>query len=104
MKTKNCKCGLSFPKNLMVGKKCYICTLKMWPPKNQFHVKKYKKAVSIRLSLASPLNLKQSTVIVDKLGLEKLMYIQQVIEGKIIPLKPNSTFYQRLINLLEVNQ
>ncbi len=101
IKSAECKCGLSFHKNLMIGNKCYLCVLGQWPPKTRKQLKDYEKAVSIRLSLATPLNLSQGEHVTKRIGLDKLQTLQDLIDGKIVGHKPNSTFYQRTKSFIE---
>ena len=101
IKSVECSCNLTFPKNLMIGKECYLCVLGQWPPKGRKQLRDYEKAVSIRLGLNSPLTTKQGLKITKIVGLAKLGLLQEVLEGKVVPLKPVSTFYQRLFEKLE---
>lgn len=100
IKSVKCECGMSFPKNLMVGNKCYLCVIQQWPPKTIWQYRKYEKAVSIRLGLNSPLTVAQSLQIVKIVGLDNLALIQDVVDGKIVSHKPSATFRQRLIDKL----
>ena len=95
---KQCKkCKTNNPEVVMVGKTCYTCILKQWPPKTKKQYRKYEEAVAIRLRLTTPLSDKKTALdIVRKVGLNNLQKVQDIIEGKIVKHMPGSTFYQRL--------
>ena len=95
IKSVKCSCSLSFPKNLMIGEKCYICVLGEWPPRTRKQLKDYEKAVSVRLGLNSPLTVGQGTKLTKLVGLHNLQLLQEIVEGKVVKHKPNATFYQR---------
>ena len=98
IKAVECKsCKKKHPQRVMIGKKCYLCILAEWPPKTKRQYSIYVKAVSIRISLNSPLTMQQGLNIVNIVGLGNLGLMQEVIEGKIVPLLPAKTFYQRLV-------
>ena len=98
-----CKtCNTKYPEVCLIKKTCYICILKKWPPKTRRQYRIYENAVAIRLRLATPLdNQKDAVVIVKKIGLDDLMKVQAVIDGKIVSHKPGISFYQRLVDELE---
>ena len=96
--------GNEMPKVCMVTKtECYICILNKWPPKSRKQEKQYKKAVSIMLALSSPLTVTTAPPIVEKVGLDNLQLINDIIENKIIPHVPVNTFQHRLTDYLEAN-
>ena len=103
IKSVECSCSLLFPKNLMIGKKCYLCVLQEWPLKIRNQRFNYEKAVGIRLGLNSPLTIPQGTALVRTVGLNNLGLLQNVIEGRVVSLKPADTFFQRLVDKLEKN-
>jgi hypothetical protein len=92
---------MSFPKKLMIGKQCYLCVLAQWPPKTNNQYRKYEKAVSIRLSLGSPLTVSQGLHLVNITGLNHQDLLQELMEGKIVNHKPAATFYHRSTVYLE---
>ena len=98
-----CKtCKTQNPKNLMVRGVCPICILKKWPPKNMRQYRTYENAVAIRLRLTTPLSdQKTALAIVKKIGIDNLIKVQRVIDGKIVPHKPGGDFYQRLVEELD---
>lgn len=100
-KSVECRCSMSFPKSLMVGKICYLCALNNWPPRTRKQLKDYEKAVSIRLSLVTPLTIDQGRIITKIVGLHNLQLLQDLIDGKMISHKPGATFYQRARAYLE---
>ena len=100
---KTCKtCGKKHPEVVMVKKTRYLCILKKWPPKTRKQYRIYENAVAIRLRLTTPLdNQKDALTIVRKIGIDNLLKVQVIIDGKIISHTPGNTFYQRLIVELE---
>lgn len=100
---KTCKkCGQQNPDIVMIKKVCYICVLKQWPPKTKKQYRRYENAVAMRLLLSTPISSQKSAVdIVRKIGLDDLLKVQSVIDGKIVKHEPRNTFEQRLIDELE---
>ncbi len=100
----SCKNHDSMPDVCMVTKKvCYVCILQKWPPITGKQIKRYKKAVSIRLALNTPLVVTTAPAIVEKVGLNNLDLIQDIIDKKIIPHEPRNTFQRRITEYLEAN-
>ena len=105
MKNKSieCKCGMSFPKDLMIEKTCYLCTLQNFPPRSRRQYKNYCKAVSVRLCVTTPLTLTQAKNIVNIAGLLNLKILSDAIVCvKVIP-GTVETYYQLLLNYLKEN-
>lgn len=100
---KQCKiCGQSFPDVCLVKKECYLCILKKWPPKTLKQKLRYVDAVGIRLRLTTPISNEADALKIVNMagGLENLQKVQDIIEGKVVPHQPGSTFYQRLVEAL----
>lgn len=96
--------GRTMPESCMATKtECYICTLQKYPPETRKQIKRYKKAVSISLALNSPLTVTTAPAIVEKVGLNNLDLIQDIIDKKIIPHDPRNTFQRRITEYLEIN-
>lgn len=94
-------CKIVYPESCMIKKTCYLCTLAKFPPKTSKQLKNYKKAVGIRLKLVTPLHTNaQVNKIINTVGLDDLGYLQQIIDGKIVSIKPEATFYIRLVKYL----
>ena len=100
---KTCKkCKDNNTELVMVGKLCYLCILKKWPPKTRRQYRIYENAVAIRLRLTTPLSDQKTALeIVQKIGLDNLLKVQAVIDGKVVLHQPSNTFYQRLWDELE---
>ena len=98
-----CKtCKEQNPDVVMIKNTCYLCILKKWPPKTRRQYRIYENAVAIRLRLTTPLSDQKSALkIVHKIGLDNLLRVQAVIDGKIVLRQPGVTFYQRLIEKLD---
>ncbi len=96
---KCCECGQPYPEGLFADKTCYICTLKKWPPKNRSQYRKYETAVAIRLRLTTPISTQNDAIgIVEKVGLDNLQTLQDIIDEKVVSYDPRNTFYQRLFD------
>lgn len=89
------RCSMTVPRIMMVGKTCYFCILRN-PPKTLLGVNKYKKAVSIALSFATPLTYNQSLEIVNSAGLKNINFLNDLQQGRRIPQKPASEYYGRV--------
>jgi len=99
---RECKtCGTKYADICMIKNNCYLCTLADWPPKNKKQVERYKKAVAVRLALASPLKMAEAVDVVNRFGLERLEELNGLPKGKIVSTLPGNTFYQRIIEWLE---
>jgi hypothetical protein len=99
---KTCKkCGVEYSEIVMVKNTCYLCILSQWPPKTQRRIKDYKKAVSIRLALSTPLTTTNAPAIVDRIGLERLEFLDKICRGEIISHYPGISFCQRLNEYLD---
>jgi len=90
------KCDLEHSEIVMVKNTCYLCVLSQCPSKTRRQIKEYKKAVSIRLALSTPLTTNNSVAIVERIGLENLGFIDQIVRGMIIDHQPGVSFCKRL--------
>jgi len=96
------KCHQQNPDIVMIKNTCYICVLKQWPPKTKKQYRRYENAVAVRLLLSTPISSQKSAMdIVRKIGLDNLLKVQSVIDGKIVKHMPRNTFEQRLIEVLD---
>ena len=99
---KTCKkCGLEHSEIVMVRDSCYLCILSQWPPVSRRQEKDYKKAVAIRLALSTPLTTKNAQAIVERVGLERLEFLNEVVKGNIVDHQPGALFVKRLNQYLD---